>query len=472
MPMPGQRSSPSMDDGGTAAALTGLVGRQRELAWDRLVSSHGPDVWRLISSRSRDAHEAEDAYQEFWLRLPAAATGFVPDGSDPERAARAWLMRVAYTTAIDHLRRRRAATRRDVRSDCEAEAPMDEPEDPHGGMLERVREAMESLPEAQRRPLVLHLVAGLSYEELAADLSCTVNNARVKVHRALQRLRQAIGVDAERLPDASIAGLLVPPFLLPVAVPAIPPPGALPPPLPPAGPLAVFAKAPLLATACAVATTAAVAGTAYAVITTVSTVRHEDSAMPATRPVAATVLAVGALAAADVLDDFERDDPALVGRGDAANAVVTIVPAPAGLGHGKALRIAWPESHGIWVDCGYPKTRPAPALVKPTTAVVTMSLWADAFAGIGYVAVRFNDAQGETFEWRGELPNPGQAGWRTLKIAIDPAKPAGHWGGEKPNASIDFPLALKGYAIRLAEPKTPAGSIVIDDVAVTADATH
>lgn len=187
--------------------------------------------------------------------------------------------------------------------------------------------------------------------------------------------------------------------------------------------------------------------------------------MSVIRPLAATVLAAGALIAADVSDDFERDDPGMTGRGDGQFATVTTVPAPAGIGHGKALRIAWPDPHGRWVDVAYTAMRPVPALAAEATATVTMAVWAEAFAGVSYLAIRFNDAHGETFEWRGDLPTPGQSGWRTLTITIDPAKSAGHWGGVA-DGHVDFPLSLKGYAVRLGDDKAPAGALLIDDVTI------
>lgn len=94
---------------GTAEALRHLAAladeAARATAWVLLVERHGADVWRVITSRSANAVEAEDAYQDFWSDLPRVSSSFRVAEGDGERSARAWLLRVAYTTALDQRRR-------------------------------------------------------------------------------------------------------------------------------------------------------------------------------------------------------------------------------------------------------------------------------------------------------------------------------------------------------------------------------
>jgi RNA polymerase sigma factor (sigma-70 family) len=228
----------------TADALVALTGTDAGSAWTTLVERHGAEVWRLIASRVRHLQEAEDAYQDFWTSLPTAATRFkVSTSDDVERSARAWLMRVAYVTAIDRRRPGRVPRGVSLISLQAQEGTMDrvgeevsrqrapeplflgrdreefEPKDQQEQILGRMHEALGDLPEGYRRPLLLHIVGGLSYEELAADLRCTVGNARVKVHRGLKRLRELLGGNASSMSDRALGGLLVP--LLP-ALPSLP----------------------------------------------------------------------------------------------------------------------------------------------------------------------------------------------------------------------------------------------------------
>ncbi|MDU0294745.1 sigma-70 family RNA polymerase sigma factor [Saccharothrix longispora] len=63
-----------------------------------------------------------------------------------------------------------------------------------GGMLsENMGRLLSVLPERQREILVLRVVMGLSAEETAAMIGSTAGAVRVAQHRALARLRKALG---------------------------------------------------------------------------------------------------------------------------------------------------------------------------------------------------------------------------------------------------------------------------------------
>lgn len=464
----------------TAAALAGLAGPDAAACWATLVERHGPDCWRIIASRSRDGHDAEDAYQEFWLGLPRAAAGFRPAPADEERAARAWLMRVAYTSAIDHGRRRRPiqasalAPPRSAAMDAHdprttgsgplAHEPVAPGVVPRPGtddlaerelLMARVQSAIGTLPETWRRPLVLHLVGGLSYDDLAADLRCTVNHARVKVHRGLKRLRELLGVDEQRLPDRSLAGLIVPLALTMPLAPPLPPP-ALVPPTPPPGTLAGVAKA-----ASFVVIGSGVAAGMVAAALAVKADPPPPGVPVAPVPAAETVLP---------LDDFERDEPRMSGQGQYdIRPGLGVVPVPPGGGRGRGLRFAWPAGHSGWVDCTYDAPRrPVPELTAEVAGTVTMRVWCDGGAEVQHVAVRFADRHGEMFEWRRPLPDAGKAGWRELSFPLALLTPA-DWD-RRPLADhrIDAPLTFWGYAVQLdTRLGRRAGTLIIDDVVLT-----
>lgn len=61
------------------------------------------------------------------------------------------------------------------------------------GMRRMVRAALESCRESDRIVLELHFMDSVPYPELAAFLGCTVNAARVRVHRALARIERRLG---------------------------------------------------------------------------------------------------------------------------------------------------------------------------------------------------------------------------------------------------------------------------------------
>lgn len=471
----------------TAAALTGLANGDGS-PWAMLVDRHGQDVWRIVSCRLRDQHDADDVYQEFWLNLPRTAAGFTEAAVDRDgRKARAWLLRVAYNAATDRLRRRRPVREMPEDLPADEDPSMDSASaEERRHLMRQVQTAIDAMPEAQRRPLVLHIVGGLSYEDLAADLDCTVNNARVKVHRALKRLREILGVGEDRLSDQTLASLMVPALLTP-ALPALPAvatattagggasagaTGATT--ATAAGPLAVIVQAPVLiglGSAAVIATVATAVVVANPSPSPPPQPPHRE-AMPDLRPAATLLAAAGSLAGATI-DDFERADPALAPTGDAKmGCTVRLVQAPdgSGSGSGQALQIAWPAQHGRWVECSYHPPRPTLAVSADQPQQVGFKLWAEGYCGITSISIRFMDASGESFQWRTPLPEPGRTGWRSVSATIDWAKPSTHWGGDN-DAVIDWPVRFQGYAFEFDRPTVPASAIVLDDVQMTPSPT-
>ena len=471
----------------TVTALQALAGPDADAAWGSLVEAHGRDVWRMILSRSRDAHEAEDAYQDYWLRLPQRAVNFRAQGTEAERSARAWLLRVAYTQAIDQLRRRRAQPLvLDVAHAAAEEPTMDDPAE-QSHLMERVHAALEELPESYRRPLVLHVVGGLSYDELAEDLRCTVNHARVKVHRGLKRLRELLGVEGRGLSDQTLSGLMLPPLLLaPPALAATPAAAASAAAKGVLGKTAASAAAKSSVTAqfaaaagaagktgalVALAKAPLVLGAAVLVTTTsVVAVTHPGETMSVFRSIAAVVTGTTALSAATVLDDFNRSTLEMIGSGDSqVHAELSLVPAPPGSngGSGQALHIGWPAPHGRWVDCAYNPLRPTLSITGEQDQVLTVNVWSEAFAGLKRLAVRFSDAHGEVFQWRAEIPFPERTGWRVVTIPLTWHKLEKSWG-QNTDGVVDFPIRLAGYAVDFERLEVPASSIVLDDVTLGA----
>lgn len=55
-----------------------------------------------------------------------------------------------------------------------------------------VRQVIDSLPEDYRAALVLHDLEGLTAEQTAQISGCTLPTAKIRIHRARSRLRDAL----------------------------------------------------------------------------------------------------------------------------------------------------------------------------------------------------------------------------------------------------------------------------------------
>jgi RNA polymerase sigma-70 factor (ECF subfamily) len=154
---------------------------------------------------SRNREQAEDLFQETFKRVHEKAYTF--RGSN----FKSWLFRIATHVAIDGLRKRKRLRVVSLNQplDCpggncetlEAIATADDACDPseqaqRAEQVERVREAIGSLPARQRATLVLAYYQQLSYREVAATLGCSTGTVKTQMYRALRTL-------AERLPDVT-----------------------------------------------------------------------------------------------------------------------------------------------------------------------------------------------------------------------------------------------------------------------------
>lgn len=139
---------------------------------------------------------ADDALQNALLCLRDHAADFQAPRQKAAAAACAWMQRIVTNSALQLLRSRVRQHKRDREQktvihnggfDQKAADPVDILQDQD--LLERIQHYQALLPERHQVSLSLYYAAELNYEETAAALQCSVNSARVRVHRALKALR-------------------------------------------------------------------------------------------------------------------------------------------------------------------------------------------------------------------------------------------------------------------------------------------
>ncbi len=156
-----------------------LTHREFQAAVDR----HYRLVFQLSAGLLGDPAEAEDVTQETF-------TQFWQYGDDANYP-RAWLIRVARNRCLDRLRRQHRIDYREPESlpepadhrDALAVVELDE-------MTQRLRCAVDALPEPQRSIVLLFSIKGMSGRDCAEALGITVNQVKVYLHRARARLRE------------------------------------------------------------------------------------------------------------------------------------------------------------------------------------------------------------------------------------------------------------------------------------------
>ena len=167
-------------------------------AFDELYARHEGALFRFVRRLlgASLAAQADEVFQDTWLRIIAARGSFVPQGA----AWRTWAFTIAHNLAMDRLR----SSGREVSLPAqeEGEDPLDwiaaklDMSHPSSEDLAYWRAAgrqllhcLEQLPDAQRAAFLLHYEDGASVEELAQRLGLQFETAKSRLRYALQKLR-------------------------------------------------------------------------------------------------------------------------------------------------------------------------------------------------------------------------------------------------------------------------------------------
>lgn len=146
---------------------------------------------RYLERYAGDHATAEDLLLETLIRATRGLEGF-----EGRATLKTWVYSIASRVAADYLRhperRLHIIEIADVAEPCEPDEPADE-QLILDEMNACVREVIESLPEDYRSALVLHEFEGMTAQQIAEVLECTVATAKIRIHRGRARLREALG---------------------------------------------------------------------------------------------------------------------------------------------------------------------------------------------------------------------------------------------------------------------------------------
>jgi RNA polymerase sigma-70 factor, ECF subfamily len=162
------------------------IARAKRGEWDGLhylYARYADEILGYVRSIVRDHHAAEDITQDIFARLMSAIQRY-EEQSVPFAA---WIVRVARNATLDHLRARRK------------QIPVEEVRVAEGGderldseRRQCLKEALASLPEEQRKVILLRHVAGLSPGEIAKRLGKTESSVQGLHHRGRVTLQAAL----------------------------------------------------------------------------------------------------------------------------------------------------------------------------------------------------------------------------------------------------------------------------------------
>jgi len=169
------------------AVLVVAVSRYQQAALAEAYRRHAGAVFALARRLLRDATLAEEVVQEVFLRLWNQ-----PEKFDPARGSlRSYLLAQCHGRAVDLLRSessRRQREERDVRRTAEGGYDL-EHEVVDLAVAERVKEALQVLPEGERQAIALAYFGGHTYREVADLLGEPEGTVKSRIRSGLKRMK-------------------------------------------------------------------------------------------------------------------------------------------------------------------------------------------------------------------------------------------------------------------------------------------
>ena len=166
--------------------------------FDELYDTHRTAVFSFAYSLTQNRGEAEDLFQETWLRVAQ----YFPEVLDMKKV-KAWLFTITANLHKDALRKKRTRRRflfqkkwttdQDM-TGCEGFPEHASPDETIGSkqveMGHAISKAVSNLPDQHRLVFMLKEVAGFKQSEISEILGVPIGTVKSVMFRAVKRLRQ------------------------------------------------------------------------------------------------------------------------------------------------------------------------------------------------------------------------------------------------------------------------------------------
>ena len=175
---------------------------EEQPAIENLARELARPIMRYLERYAGNRSVAEDLWQETLMRMHKGLSSFGGRSS-----IKTWAFSIASLVAADYFRHPGRKTRivelNEVAELIDSDRAIDE-RLVVDEMNECVRQVIDSLPDAYRAALILHDLEGLSAEQTAEICDCSVASAKIRIHRARLRLKEALKEQCEfyRDPDS------------------------------------------------------------------------------------------------------------------------------------------------------------------------------------------------------------------------------------------------------------------------------
>src|SRR5579862_5843933 len=179
---PQRRVRAEPDDGD----LVAMTLRGHPEAFATLVERYDRAVYHLAYRTLRDVEEARDATQEAFFKAFRSLRTFKPGAKFST-----WIFAITYHACCDRLNRRKRYSSEEMPERADT-GPGPEQQAIALDEAQRLRAAIDALPEKYRAVITLYHLQGRQYEEIAQVLDLPMGTVKTHLFRAKEQLRRLL----------------------------------------------------------------------------------------------------------------------------------------------------------------------------------------------------------------------------------------------------------------------------------------
>ena len=159
---------------------------------DQYIRQYGKRLFGLCMTLCGDPYEAEDLYQETWLKVVRNISRY-----DPAREFEPWLTKICVNTYRNTLRRIARSPVLNFRDTREKDTMMQSVPAPEKKDYEPLYEAVRNLPEKMRLTVVLFYFEDMDIRSAAEVLGLPPGTVKSRLSKARKLLKEVLGDETD-----------------------------------------------------------------------------------------------------------------------------------------------------------------------------------------------------------------------------------------------------------------------------------
>ena len=159
---------------------------------DQYIRKYGKRLYGLCMTLCADKHEADDLYQDTWVKVLKRF-----DTYDPSRDFEPWLTRLCVNTYRDRLRRLSRSPFLNFSSNETKDAFLLTATAPEKEDYSDLYAAIDQLPDKLRLTIILFYFQDMDIEKTALTLGIPTGTVKSRLHKARIQLKEVLGRETD-----------------------------------------------------------------------------------------------------------------------------------------------------------------------------------------------------------------------------------------------------------------------------------